>query len=56
METFGEDTRPRQMAEIIAKQKTREARAMMLFQVPDHLRPLVQKHVEIIFERRKCKT
>lgn len=52
MPSFGPDTRPRQMAEIIAKQPTREARASMLMQVPGEYQAMVRDHVETIFRAR----
>lgn len=44
--------RPRQIAELIAAQPTREARLQMLMNVRPEWQDLVRRHVEIIFAAR----
>jgi methylphosphotriester-DNA--protein-cysteine methyltransferase len=48
-----EEKRPRQYAAEIVALKTREERAQKLTEVPEHLRELVKKHVELTFKQRK---
>lgn len=47
------EKRPRQHAEEILMLRTKEQRARALANVPAHLQPLVRRHVETVFLKRR---